>query len=94
MALVRSVLGSWVGVRCIFPPFLIPYRVPHGFAQDPNTASRLGAEPEGDTGADYGVEAAQGWDTWLGGMLSSLVGAGSDSSSGAPAAGARGPGLR
>ena len=33
----RSVLGSWVGVRHPFPPFLVPNRSPHGFTQDPST---------------------------------------------------------
>ena len=29
----ESVLGSWVGVRCLFWPFLVPQRVPRGVTQ-------------------------------------------------------------
>ena len=33
----RLVLGSWVGVRRLLPPFLIPHRVPIGSTQAPST---------------------------------------------------------
>ena len=33
----RSVLGSWVGVWRLFPPFFIPNRIPRGFTQDAST---------------------------------------------------------